>query len=101
MNIEHNIQKIALIFFFIIGAVHIISHLMIINGYVVQTAYMIKSISEIPFIIAAAVYGFMSLKISIASPEKKHTISNIFFILFIILLFVGLIYLNLFIPDRY
>lgn len=101
MNIDYNIQKIALIFFFIIGTFHIVSHLMIINGYFIEIAYMVRSISEIPFVITAAIYGFMSLKISIASPEKKHTLSNIVLILFVILLFVGLIYLNLFIPDRY
>ncbi|MFC1655931.1 hypothetical protein ACFL3C_03615 [Patescibacteria group bacterium] len=101
MNLEHNIQKIALIFFFITGTAHIISYLMILNGYAPDTAFMIRTIVEIPFIITAAIYGFISLKISIAQPDKKHKISNILFIAFIIVLFAALIYLNLFIPDRF
>lgn len=73
---------------------------MVINGYFVDISSAIKKIFEIPFILTAAVYGFMSLKLSLTTSEKQHRISNIIFIGILIVLFIVLIYLNLFIPDR-
>lgn len=100
MNTDRNIQKVALIFFFIIGLTHIVAHLMITNGYFMEISYAIKNILEIPFILSAAVYGIMSIKISFTTSEKDHKIGNIIIILLVIILFLALIYLNLFIPDR-
>jgi Mn2+/Fe2+ NRAMP family transporter len=100
MNTDRNIQKVALIFFFVVGIIHIIAHLMLTNGHMVQTAYAAKSILEIPFILSAAVYGFMSLKISFTTSEKEHKLANIILILLVIILFAILVYLHLFIPDR-
>lgn len=100
MNTDRNIQKVALVFFFAIGLVHILAHLMLTNGYMLDVAYAAKSILEIPFILSAAVYGFMSIKISFTTSEKDHKIANIIIILLVIILFAALIYLNLFIPDR-
>lgn len=100
MDITQKIQKVALVFFFILGSVHLISYLMILNEFSVNVVRPINKIAEIPFILSAAVYGFMSLKLSLARPEKKHTISNIVFILLMIVLLVFLVYINLFIPDR-
>ena len=73
---------------------------MLINGYMADIAHAVKTILEIPFILTAAVYGFVSLKLGFEMPEKKHKISNLIFIIFIIVLFSVLIYINLFLPDR-
>jgi hypothetical protein len=100
MHIERNIQKISLVFFFIIGLMHLLAYLMLSNGYMPDIATAVKTILEIPFILTAAIYGFVSLKIGFELPEKKHKISNIIFIFLIIILFAMLIYINLFIPDR-
>ncbi|MCD6109923.1 hypothetical protein J7J83_04160 [bacterium] len=100
MNTDRNIQKVALVFFFAIGIIHIIAHLMLINGYAVNISYAIKNILEIPFILSAAIYGFMNIKISFITSDKDHKIANIIIVLLVIILLVALIYLNLFIPDR-
>ena len=100
MYVERNIQKISLIFFFILGLANLLGYLMLLNGYIPEIAYAVKTISEIPFILSAAVYGFISLKISLETPGKKHSISNMVFIVLLIVLLVLLIYINLFIPDR-
>jgi len=100
MHIEKNIQKISLIFFFILGSAYLLAFLMLLNGYNTDFAHAVKAILNIPFILTAAIYGFVSLKIDLELPEKQHKISNIIFIGLIILLFVLLVYLNLFIPDR-
>lgn len=101
MNTDKNIQKVALVFFFAIGLVHIMAHLMSINGYMPELAYAAKRILEIPFILSAALYGLMSIKISFTTSEKDHKVGNIVMISIIIILFATLIYLNLFIPDRF
>lgn len=74
---------------------------MILNDYFYDIALTAKKILEIPFILTAAVYGFISIKLSFSISEKKHTISNIIFLVLIIILFAILVYLNLFIPDRF
>lgn len=73
---------------------------MIINGYSTLIMKPINKIAEIPFILSAALYGFTSLKLSLITSEKKHTISNIVFIVLMIVLLLFLVYINLFIPDR-
>jgi len=101
MKLEKNIQKAALVFFLIIGFIHILAHLMILNDYAYEIALTAKKILEIPFILTAAVYGFISIKISFTISEKSHKISNLVFLVLIIILFAILVYLNLFIPDRF
>ncbi|MFC1599993.1 hypothetical protein ACFL3T_03135 [Patescibacteria group bacterium] len=101
MKLEKNIQKVALIFFLLIGFVHILAHLMILNDYAYDLALTAKKILEIPFILTAAVYGFISIKLSFTTSEKNHKISNLVFLVLIIILFAILVYLNLFIPDRF
>jgi hypothetical protein len=101
MKLEKNIQKAALVFFLLIGFIHILAHLMILNDYFYDIALSAKKILEIPFILTAAVYGFISIKLSFTTSEKNHKISNLVFLVLIIVLFAILIYLNLFIPDRF
>ena len=74
---------------------------MILNDYAYEIALTAKKILEIPFILTAAVYGFISIKISFTISEKSHKISNLVFLVLIIILFAILVYLNLFIPDRF
>ena len=100
MQLEKNIQKISLIFFFIFGTIYILAFLMLLNGYNMELAAAVKKILNIPFILTSAVYGFVSIKIDLELPEKQHKLSNIVFIGIIIILFALLVYLNLFIPDR-
>lgn len=100
MKLEENIQKVSLVFFLIVGLAHITAHLMAINGYYENMAVTLRRVLDIPFIIIAATYGLVSLKISLESSEKKHTISNILIIIALIAIFAAVIYLNLFIPDR-
>lgn len=100
MRLEKNIQKISLIFFFILGSLYILAFLMIINGYYIDLANAVKKILNIPFILTSAVYGFISIKTDLELPEKHHKLSNIIFAGIIIVLFALLVYLNLFIPDR-
>jgi hypothetical protein len=73
---------------------------MLTNGYFIETSSAIKNILEIPFILSAAIYGFMNIKISFTTSEKDHKLGNILITIMVIILFLTLIYLNLFIPDR-
>lgn len=100
MKLEENIQKVSLVFFLIIGLIHITAHLMAINGVNEGLAITVRRALDIPFILIAAFYGLVSLKISLTTTEKKHKISNILIIIVLIALFAAVIYLNLFIPDR-
>ena len=62
---------------------------------------MIKSISEIPFIITALIYGFVSLKLSLTVTEKEHKVVNYIFAAIAAIVFILLLVLNIFVPDRF
>jgi hypothetical protein len=100
MYITEKIQKIALIFFFAFGTIYLVSYLMVVNNYILDTSILINKVFEIPFILTAAIYGFTSLKLSLSTSNKNNLITNIIFIALVVALFALLIYLNVFVPDR-
>lgn len=100
MKLRENVQKVSLIFFLIVGLVHIVAYLMNINGFYEEISGSIRKVLEIPFIMIAAIYGIVSLQISLSTSEKRHKISGILMTVILIAIFASVIYLNLFIPDR-
>jgi len=100
MKTIRSIQKISIIFFGITGGLHIFANLMIINGFIPEISTAIRNILQIPFIISAAIYGFVSLKLSLTTKEQDNKTSNIIFAIFLIVLTALLIYLQLFVTDR-
>lgn len=100
MKTIKSIQKISIIFFGITGGLHILSHLMILNGFVPEISTAMRDILQIPFIVSAAIYGFVSLKLSLATKEQDNKITNIIFAIFLVALVALLIYLQIFVPDR-
>ena len=99
MKFIKNLKKIALIFFFIIGALYIFSWMMAINNYYVNPMRLLNKITELPFIFIALVYGFLNLKDSL-DKSKKHKIFDIVFIALMIIIFSAVLYINFFIPAR-
>jgi hypothetical protein len=98
MKTAENIKKVALVFFLVLGIIHIISGLMMTNGYFMPTTLIINRIMDIPFAMSALLYGISVIYTNMS--EKKHKMANIAFILISVLVFGLLIYINLFIPDK-
>ena len=80
MKTAQNIQKIALLFFIVLGLIHILSGLMFSNNYFTSTTLIINRILDIP--------------------EKAHNKAKITFIIITLLIFLLLLYINLFVPDK-
>ncbi|MBU1446258.1 hypothetical protein KKD70_03275 [Patescibacteria group bacterium] len=100
MKTVKNIQKISIVFFGITGSLHILAYLMILNEIFPEISMAMRDILQIPFVISAVIYAFVSFKLSISTKEEENKITNIIFAIFLLALMVGLIYLQLFVPDR-
>lgn len=98
MKTADNIKKVALIFFLILGLAHIISGLMFSNNYGMPASLIINRILDIPFAMAALIYGLSSIYTEMN--EKSHKLANIAFIAISLLIFVLLLYINLLVPDK-
>ncbi|MBT3865049.1 hypothetical protein HOE67_03225 [Candidatus Peregrinibacteria bacterium] len=94
-----NIKKVSFIFFAVLGLVHIGSSLFIANTLYLKEAIIINKTLDIPFIITSLIYGFTSLRIALARKEKSHRILDVVLACTVIVTFVGLILINILIPD--
>lgn len=94
-----NIKKVSILFFIPIGFVHIISSLFIANNLYAKQAIILNKTLDIPFIITGLIYALSSLRISLATEEKSHKILDAALIGTIVLIFIGLILINILVPD--
>ena len=63
MNTLANIKKVSLLFFIVFGGTHLLSSLMLANGYFSDTMRLLNGTFDIPAILSGLLYGFISLKI--------------------------------------
>jgi hypothetical protein len=99
MQTIENAKKVALIFFIVTGTLHLGSSVLIANEVFLKQAFILNKTMDIPFIITGLIYGLATLRINLTNPEKEHKILDISLICVIILALVGLIVINLVIPD--
>lgn len=99
METFKNIKKVSILFFVLIGIVHIGSSLFLANNPFSKEALIINKTLDIPFIITGLIYGLSSLRISLANQEKSHRILDASLIIAIVVIFVGLVLVNLLVPD--
>ena len=94
-----NIKKVSLIFFVVTGILHLGSSVFRANELFIDQARLINRIMDIPFIITGLIYGLTSLRMALTDPAKEHKTLDIIGICAIILALVGLIVVNILIPD--
>ena len=99
METIKNIKKVSILFFIVIGVLHIGSSMFISNNMYLKPALIINQTLDIPFIITGLIYGISSLRISLANQEKSHRILDATLAGAIILIFLILIGINLMVPD--
>ena len=99
MKTIENIKKVSLIFFIITGIAHLGSSILIANDLFIKEATIAHKIMDIPFILTGLLYAFSSLRIALTKPEKNHKKLDILLIAIIILVLIGIIIINLLIPD--
>lgn len=99
MNTIQNIKKTALIFFIATGILHLGSSILIANDLFLRESTLLNKTMDIPFILTGLIYGLSSLRISLTNPNKKHKTLDIILICVIILVLIGLLIINLVLPD--
>lgn len=93
MQTNENLKKVALIFFFILGISHIVSGLMMEKKYFLPYSSVINDILTIPFAMSALVYGFTLVYGNLKENHRK--IATNIFIGLTLLIFIGLILVNI------
>jgi len=99
METLSNIKKVSLLFFIVIGLLHIGSSLFIANDMYLKEAIILNRTLDIPFVITSLIYGLSSLRIALARKEKTHRMLDAVLAGTIIVIFIVLIGVNLFVPD--
>lgn len=99
MKTIENIKKIALVFFVLTGIAHFGSSILIANELYLKEASIVNKVMDFPFILTGLVYGLSSLRLSFANPEKNHKKLDIFLALIVIVVLIGLVIINLVLPD--
>ncbi len=94
-----NIKKVALVFFIITGFLHLSSSIFIANQTFLKQAFVINKMMDIPFILTGLIYALSSLRISLSDPNKNFKILDISLISIIIVILVGILIVNLVIPN--
>ena len=98
MNTAENIKKIALVFFIATGTAHLLSSLMVANKYFIPHSFVIGRVLDIPFAMVSVIYAFACLDSKIQ--QKNNKIINIAMVAICFIVFAGLMYISLFIPDK-
>ena len=99
MKTIENIKKVSLVFFIITGIAHLGSSILIANDLYLKEAEITHKIMDIPFILTGLLYAFSSLRIALTRPDKSHKKLDILLIVLIILVLIGVMLINLTIPD--
>lgn len=99
MNTIINIKKVALVFFVITGLLHLGSSILIANELYIKPAFILNKTMDIPFIITGLIYGLSSLRLTFTNPNHEHKTLDIILICVIIVVLLGLVAVNLFVPD--
>ena len=99
MKTIENIKKVSLAFFIITGIAHLGSSILIANDLFLKQAEIAIKIMDIPFILTGLIYAFSSLRIALTKPDKSHKKLDILLISIIILVLIGVMIINLVIPD--
>ena len=104
-----NLKKVSLILFIVLGLIHILTGFLMTNGVGLPYSFIINHVLDIPFAMTAVIYGLSSIKSGRAhgavpsgalQVEGDHKIINMSFIIMTLLIFVGLVYINIFVPDK-
>jgi|SRR3989339_1704080 len=95
-----NLQITALCFFFVIGFIHIISGILLFNNYYINTNYLINNSFDIPFVMSGSIYGLSSIKLFFLKHQYTSKLLDTTLIMLGAILFIILIYFNLFTPDK-
>ena len=94
-----NIKKVALVFFIATGLLHLGSSILLANNLFTKMAFLTNKTMDIPFAITGLIYALTSLRLKLTNPDHDHKILDIILICVIIVILLGLIGINLFLPD--
>ncbi len=91
-------RKTILVFFIVIGALHIISGLMASAGQFLPISNIINKVLDLPFAFVATLFGLSNFKI--ASNSKYKKIYWLITAILLLLVFAIMVYIIAFIPDK-
>ena len=99
MELIDQLRKVSFFFFVSLGLGHFVAGLMYANGYATTTTGLVNRILFIPFTIAAFTYGVANLKYRLLEYGKNPSWLTIASVSVGIVAFVGLLLVELFVPD--
>lgn len=93
-----HLQKVSLIFFFVLGLLQILGGIWSAQGEYLPTSLIVHRILDIPFAITGLIYGFSTIHHQKGATHQKTW--GIVFLVITLLVFTLLIGINLFLADK-
>lgn len=94
-----NINKVSFIFFAVTGLTHVLSMLMLANGYAPEIAQTIYKTLDLPFLLATLIYGGSAFQIGLLKIGLQSRVSTIILIALLSIVFATALYANFFFAD--
>lgn len=94
-----NINKVSFLFFAALGIVHILGMLMTANNYTPEIANLLYKIFDLPFLLAALIYGGSAFQIGLYKIGLRSGVLTTILITLLGFLFLAALYINFFFPD--
>ena len=96
-----NIKKVSLVFFLVTTTLHLTSAIFIANDLFTTKSITVNKTMDIPLLLTGLIYAFSSMRLSLTDPNRNYKALDISLISIIIIALVGLIIINLLIPNRF
>lgn len=97
MNTVANVKKVSLLFFIAIAGAHILSTLLLAQGYISQPLTIINGTFDLPAILAGILYAFSSAKLYMEDLGKDTKTFDMIAGIFGGIALIGAVFVNFFI----
>lgn len=99
MELFDHLRKTSFGFFVLLGLVHFIAGLMVVNGYYEKTSLLVHKVLYIPFVLTALTYGLSNAKCTLLAAGKSSKSWDYSFLALGGIVFVALLAIELLFPD--
>jgi hypothetical protein len=95
-----NLNEISFYFFFILGTIHLISGMLVVNEFFIKSAWLINRLLDIPFLIVTLIYIFSNIKLYFISKKIFNPNQDLIFIILFLFIAVTSFLLDLIFSNK-
>lgn len=99
MSLLHELKKISLIFFLVLGLIHFLSGMLYANGYSPAVTGPLTRIFFLPFLLSALFYGFTGFRLFLEEIGHHKRFWNYLFLGVALIILIGFLSIEFFVKN--